>query len=358
MLQSAASLAAYENPEIMQQKMADMLRGIQKYQNTKIPPISRPHTVIWQQGSVRLLRLSMIEAARDGAGPGRPLLLIPSLINGWEILDLLPDYSFARFLAQAGFDVYVCDWGDLRDDPEIKSIENLLRERLEPIVHLLSRLTSQPVMMAGYCMGGLLMAGVLPRVMDEVAGCAYLATPWDFHVHHPHLTKLVEKWAPQMAPFLMTSDFLPNMQIQSLFAMVDPEMAIRKFSNFCSLASGSPQEISFVATEDWLRSGRDLPRDMAVECIRDWYLSNLPGQGAWKVGEDAITPKILSGRKSIVVAPRRDKVVETASAAALYQKLGKNCSYLEPDIGHIGMMVSPRARAEVWEPLRDWLCNL
>jgi polyhydroxyalkanoate synthase len=45
------------------------------------------------------------------AGRGIPLLLVPSLINRWYVLDLRTGASLVEALVGAGFDVWCLDWG-------------------------------------------------------------------------------------------------------------------------------------------------------------------------------------------------------------------------------------------------------
>src|SRR5512138_2888693 len=42
---------------------------------------------------------------------GAPLLLVPSLINRWYVLDLRPGASLVEALVGAGIDVWCLDWG-------------------------------------------------------------------------------------------------------------------------------------------------------------------------------------------------------------------------------------------------------
>lgn len=362
LLQAATSLAATSEAETRATKMAAMLRGIQKYQRSLLPPITRPHTVVWQRGAARLLRLTTGSSQAKQTTRARrlerrrPVLLIPSLINGWEILDILPtETSFARDLLARGHDVYVIDWGDLRDDPEIATMSALLRTRLQPMVELLAGLSGQKIDLIGYCMGGLLMAGAYPFVQSWVDRLVFMATPWDFHAGEPHLTRLVRMLGPYLLMTVSTNAFLPNSRIQSLFALVDQDMAIAKYGRFATLPDDDPQARLFVGVEDWLQSGRDLPSDIARTCLQHWYLENRIAQGQWQVDGVAITAKLLSPSRSLVIAPRHDQLVEVQTAAALAETLGRHATLMTPNCGHIGLMTSPRAKGTVWAPLADWL---
>ena len=69
-----------------------------------------PRDTLFREGTAALYRFRSAEGAAPR--PNRaPLLLVPSLINRWYVLDLRPGASLARALVDAGFDVYCLDWG-------------------------------------------------------------------------------------------------------------------------------------------------------------------------------------------------------------------------------------------------------
>lgn len=347
MIQSILYSGVQQTSTEVQQKIAAMIVGIQKYQRCDVPPIRRRMTSVWTSGVSRLLRVPGRRTA-----DARPVLLIPSLINGWEIFDILPHRSFARFLVASGFDVYILDWGDTAADPDVTSLDKLLRDRLAAAVGNLSEISGQNVVVMGYCMGGVLMAGAMPFMAHHITRAVYLATPWDFHVGDPQLTHLVQGWVPSVGLLLNTTPVLPNAQVQALFAMIDPDMAAQKFARFGALRANDPEFLTFIAIEDWLRSGRDLPGQLAYGCLRDWYIHNKTAQGTWSVAGTRITPDVLRCASSVVVVPQRDRLVEPQTAQALFDIIGPGHAVcMTPDIGHIGMMSSVRAEKLVWQGL-------
>ena len=66
-----------------------------------------PKDVVWQRGRTQLWHYR-----NDNVRYGPPLLIIFSLISRSYILDLTPGNSFVEQLLEAGFDVYLLDWGE------------------------------------------------------------------------------------------------------------------------------------------------------------------------------------------------------------------------------------------------------
>lgn len=71
-----------------------------------------PKDVVWRQGRSRMWRYRS-----DKVTLGPPLLIVFSLVSKSRILDLTPGNSFIERLVDAGFDVFMVDWGvpDERD---------------------------------------------------------------------------------------------------------------------------------------------------------------------------------------------------------------------------------------------------
>jgi len=74
----------------------------------KGPPAvgTTPHTVVWTENKWRLLRFSPPTPRFK-----TPVLLVPSLINRWYVLDLGPSRSLIEWLVAQGHDVFCIDWG-------------------------------------------------------------------------------------------------------------------------------------------------------------------------------------------------------------------------------------------------------
>ena len=81
---------------------AKALEGLAKYESAPRAEPRPPKPVIAQQGPAKL---------RDYGGMGRPLMLIPSLINPPSILDLDEEVSLADALSRTGRRVMLLDWG-------------------------------------------------------------------------------------------------------------------------------------------------------------------------------------------------------------------------------------------------------
>jgi poly[(R)-3-hydroxyalkanoate] polymerase subunit PhaC len=341
----AEAVAAALDREVAR-RAAGFAAGLEAYRRHpyRRPPLRAP--VCWQEGNARLL-----DYGAAGAGPA--VLLVPSLINRFTILDLLRECSFVGHLARAGLRPLVLDWGEPGERERSFALADYISGPLEAALAAAAALAGGPVGLLGYCMGGLLALALALRRPQLVASLALLATPWDFHAERPaqarFLATLIE-WLPAL---LGPTEPVPVWVIQGLFMALDPFLAERKFVHFAWLDMAGEAARSFVALEDWINDGVPLAQRVALECARAWYRDNEPGRLCWEVAGMPVEPQEL-GVPALVVLPSRDKIVPPRSAAPL-AALIPGAGVLRLPFGHIGMMASAGAPAAVWRPLADWL---
>jgi polyhydroxyalkanoate synthase len=312
-------------------------------------PFRRPAPgvpVVWRQGAVQLL-----DYGPGGTGPA--VLVIPSLINRYYVLDLLPEQSFLRCLAEAGLRPFVIDWGEPGAAEREFTLTDYIAGPLDNAAEQVSALARRPVAILGYCMGGLLASALALRRPADTACLALLATPWDFHAERKVQARLLGELAASLPRFLGVSEPLPVAVIQTLFLALDPFLAERKFIRFGALDQDGAAARAFVALEDWINDGVPLARQVAVECAQSWYRDNAPAHGLWEVGGRPMRPKDLEV-PTLVVLPRRDRIVPPRSAEPLASAI-PGAEVLRPPFGHIGMMASSDAPATVWQPIVQWL---
>jgi polyhydroxyalkanoate synthase subunit PhaC len=341
----AERVAAALDHEIAR-RAAAFFDGLEAYRRQPYRHRAASAPVLWRDGGARLL-----DYGRGGRAPA--VFIVPSLINRYYILDLLPERSFVHHLAAVGLRPLVLDWGEPGAAERGFILDDYIANRLASALSAAVAAGGRPVALAGYCMGGLLaLAASLGRPAD-VAGLALLATPWDFHAERQAQAGLLASLVEWLPLFIGRRDVVPVSVIQSLFLALDPFLAERKFIRFASLDPESEASRSFVALEDWINDGMPLARGVAVECARSWYRDNAPARGLWRVGGRTVRPQELP-MPALVVLPSRDRIVPPASATPLAAAIPR-ATVLEPPFGHIGMMASAEAPAAVWQPIAEWL---
>ncbi len=298
--------------------------------------------VRWREGTTRLL---------DYGGDGPVVLFVPSLVNRWTVLDLMPGHSMLRWLVAQGAHPMLLDWGE--PEPAFTLTDYIAGRLVRAMEAVKQENGGGKFVLAGYCMGGTFATAAASLRPDLVSGLALLAAPWDFHAGDiGHLHKISAMCA-LMEPMWRDVATVPVDMLQTLFALDDPTAVAEKFRRFGQLDPAGAAACLFVALEDWLNDGVPLSGATARDCLREWYRDNLPARGAWLVAGLAIDPGSIR-MPAFVAVPRRDRIVPPESARALASRLPV-ATVLEPDAGHVGMTAGRSAPAMLWEPLRDWL---
>jgi len=324
---------------------AELLDGIARYRahpwrrDLPTPP------AIWQEGGSRLL---------DYGGQGPTLLAVPSLVNRAEVLDLAPGASLLRHLAGAGCRVLLLDWGEPGVVERGFTLTDYVAGRLERALAVAAGLNG-PVILLGYCMGGLLALAAAQRRPERVAALALLATPWDFHAEGAAQPQALAALLPALAP-AMAGGALPVDLLQALFALLDPFGVIEKYRAFARLDPASARAERFVALEDWLNDGVPLAAAVATECLAGWYGANDPARGAWRIAGEAVDPAAIACPAFLAI-PARDRIVPPASALALAARL-PGATVHQAAAGHVGMVAGQGAERALWRPVIEWTKSL
>jgi polyhydroxyalkanoate synthase subunit PhaC len=303
-------------------RLARVLAGLARYQQA--PPA--PPRTAWPE----IARVGGV-ALRAGAATGAPLVLVPSLINPPDVLDLGPGQSLAAHLAGAGWRPLLIDWGA---QPEPLGLAALVAERLVPLLASLGR----PVPLIGYCLGGTLAlaaarAGVASRV-------ALLAAPWRFGGYGAAARAALGDWWVQAATIAAPLGVVPMDLLQPAFWSLDPTALAAKYER---LAGADTAIVAgFAQLEDWANGGAPLSMAAAAD------LAALYQAGATGLGGDGLPAVPL-----LDVVALNDRIVPATAALTAPGDQHR----LEIAGGHVGMVVGRRARETLWEPLTHWLAG-
>ena len=138
--------------------------------------------------------------------------------------------------------------------------------------------------------------------------------------------------------------------LQTSFWRLDPRRTIAKFEAFAALPPASADASAFVAREDWANDGAPLTCAAGRELFEEFFGSDRPGSGCWRVDGAMVDPGSIACPVLDVVSAS-DRIVPAASASGIGERM-----VLE--LGHVGMIVGRRARTSLWEPLSDWLSRI
>ncbi len=339
-------------------RSAGFLTGLERYRHHPYRRDVTDPAALWSEADARLLDYGETAPggpSMPGSARGRPVLFVPSLVNRGYILDLSARTSLLRWMAGQGFRPLLLDWGRPGDADRGYTLTDYV-VRMERALDTAIAETGGPMPVVGYCMGGLFVAALAQRRPKDVSAAVFMATPWHFHAADTEtVDRLVGAMTP-LLPLIREWGELPVDGIQTLFAGLDPLLALNKFTRFARLDLSSAKAEAFVALEDWLNDGIPLAGPVAEECIAGWYGENTPANGAWLIADTPVDPTQIR-QATLHLIPQQDRIVPPESARALATAI-PDALQIDPPLGHIGMVVAGRAPQLIWRALADWLAGV
>jgi class III poly(R)-hydroxyalkanoic acid synthase PhaC subunit len=334
------------------QRQQEMLEGVRQYlhYNQDADSYPAPPETVWSSHAAKLYHYP----SQGITPPKHPLLIIPSLINRYYILDLSEERSLVRYLAAQGHDVYLLDWGTPGASEQAFGLEEYVAQVLAPSAEFVRDKHDTSPSVAGYCMGGLIALILASQRPDLVARLVLLATPWNFHAQDNPQARFSEERISTLESMLSQAPCVPGEVILYLFYLRDPWRFQQKFRDFPHIKNKAARQY-FSAVERWANDCVPLPRKVAVESFIHCQHRNLPYLGQWRVGGTLITPSTID-IPTLIAAPHNDRIVSPGSALALAEQLPR-VKLHQPKTGHIGMITGSRRLSQLWQPLQTWLAD-
>lgn len=315
-----------------------------------------PFDVVEQEGGTRLLRMG--RGPRAAHRPQVPVVLVPSLLQRWYILDLVAETSLVGALLEVGLDVFVVDWGDLGDESCLTWDDVIGRlGRLRKRAMKLARPRARPrtSLLVGYSQGATVAAISAALEPESVAALVDLAGPIDFAAAEKSalgpLTRLC--FADQLAD----AGGVPAGAFRAAVAAMHP--GATALSMFSALAHpDAATRAHFLALERWANDAVALP----PEVLRVW-LGRLYQENALACGRLVVAGKRVDlsavRAPTLVVTAERDTICPPASAAALLALVGTtDVTHRVVPGGHVSGIAGPGSAEALHRPLAAWLVGV
>jgi polyhydroxyalkanoate synthase len=308
------------------------------------PPVGvTPHTVVWAENKWKLMRFG------TGRGPYKtPVLLVPSLINRWYVLDLGPGRSLIEWLVARGHDVFCIDWGTPGDEDRYLTWDDIAGRYVGRAVRVAARYgRSGDVHVLGYCLGGTLATSYVAAFPDRVASLLALAAPIDFE-HAGIMSQWTRTPTFDVGAIVEAFGNVPWRLMQASFQMMKPTLPAQKLVALADRAWDDEFLEGFLATERWGTDNVSFPGACYARYITELYRENRLVRGGFSV---AGRPSRLEAIHcpTLALAFADDHIVPLASAQPLIDRISTADKHLEVMRGgHVGAVVSRKAADRLW----------
>lgn len=306
-----------------------------------------PHDTIFRDGTASLLHFRSTQAT-----PGRPVLLVPSMINRWYVMDLHEKASVANSFVEAGFDTYLLDWGVPRDEDRYITWDDVI-SRLHRFVKRVVRVTGEDkIGVLAYCMGAT-VSGIYTALHPEhVATFVNLAGPFDFSEAGRLGTMTDPEWFDATA-IAAAGNVAPS-QMQGGFILLRPTSEIGKWVTWLDKLHKPEAKAAFEALNTWASDNIPFPAAAYETYITELYQANNLVQGKHyvhgrRVDLANITCPVMT------IATSRDHICPPHAAKGLHDNVGSKIKEMViVKGGHVGAVVGSRASKDLYPQMTAW----
>lgn len=305
--------------------------------------------VIDQEGPFKLLHYEPLTEQRYRT----PILIVYAWINRPFVLDMEKDISVVRKYLNAGFDVYMTDWGYPERADRYLTLDDYFYFLGSNIDTIKRRANVPNLTLHGYCLGGTLSAAYTAISQEGVRNLILQATPIDFDT-----SNTINLWSKSLDVDKLVDAFgmAPGQFLNIGFIMVNPiNLIIGKYKGLLDMLDSKEDTASFLRMDRFIFDSPHIPAETYRQYIREWYKENRLIKGTFealgqKVDLRAIEVPVL------VLAATYDHIAPPESQKSILDIVSsRDKDVYEIRKGHIGITTSRSSHKEFWPKVVEWI---
>ncbi|WP_179403272.1 PHA/PHB synthase family protein [Burkholderia guangdongensis] len=115
-------------------------------------------SVVYENDLIQLIQYSPM----TGKVKAVPLLVVPSVVNKYYILDLTPETSLVRYLVSQGFTVFIVSWRNITPQLQGRTWDDYVGDGVLKAIEVAREISGcEQINAVGYCVGGALLSSAL-----------------------------------------------------------------------------------------------------------------------------------------------------------------------------------------------------
>lgn len=306
--------------------------------------------VVWERDRAKLYRYRSAQRRHT-----TPLLLTMSLVSTADVFDLRPHNSFVAYLLQAGFDVFLLDWGIADERDADNGLDTYVDQYLPQAVDASTTVTgSEAVDIVGYCFGGVLGMLYAATQPHRVRRLVVMAAPVDWSDMGP-LVAMTQNGRLEPEELLDSTGNVPAATIKAAFRMLQPTAMIAGYASLAQHLDNDAFVDQFRCVGAWAGAHVPFPGACFAQLTRALVRENALVNGTTVVGERTVDLADVTSPLLCIVA-EHDHICPPAAAAPVVELVGsKTARLVRVRGGHIGLMVSRSASKVTLPTVVDFL---
>ncbi|MDF3833410.1 alpha/beta fold hydrolase [Cupriavidus basilensis] len=291
--------------------------------------------------------IELIQYAPAGAEVWRePVLIVPSWIMKYYILDLQPHDSMVRYLVEQGHTVFMISWKNPGAEARDLGLADYLRLGVLAALHAVQeRCPDTRIHAAGYCLGGTLLSICAAALSRDGSGAplqslTVFASETDFS-EPGELGLFIDSSALSALDAMMRRQgYLDGPQMAAAFQMLHSRDLVwsRMMSEYLLGKRLRPNDL-----ESWNRDLTRLPFRMHSECLHKLFLDNDLAEGRYCVDGRPVALSDI-GMPIFAVGTEHDHVSPWRSVYKLHLLTPAPLTFLLTSGGHNAGIVSEPSR--------------
>ncbi|MEQ8171804.1 MAG: alpha/beta fold hydrolase [Candidatus Eremiobacterota bacterium] len=312
-----------------------------------------PKETVYEESSLKLYRYTPVKEQLHDT----PLLIIPSLILRYYIMDLIKSHSLIENLVGNGIDTYLLDWGIPGDEHGHLTFDYYIDTFMRRAVRKVSRLTGKKkINMLGQCLGGTLACVYTSLYEEQINKLVCLTTPVDFQdagilalwtrKEHMNIDKVVDSFGSTIP-----ADF-----IHSCFQFLDVKATVERYKKLYNNVLDDNFLFYYKALDQWINDKIPFPAQVFRKFIGELYQENLLSKGDFKINGKAAELKNITCPVLNIVA-EFDHVFPEKSAKAINSLVGGPVDYHVISAGHVTLVALFPQREETFRLISTFLTH-
>jgi polyhydroxyalkanoate synthase subunit PhaC len=314
-------------------------RGVEQFAPGQQVAIT-PGQVVFKNQLIELIQYEAATPVVDA----EPVLIVPSWIMKYYILDLRPEDSLVKYLVEQGHTVFMLSWKNPDSADRDLGLDDYLELGVMAALQAVRSIYPKTrVHAAGYCLGGTLLAVAAAALGDKspdlLKSLTLLAAQVDFHEPGELGLFIDESQIAFLEDLMAERGYLDGRQMAGAFQLINSkDLVWSKLVHEYLMGAHT----AMTALRAWNADATRLPARMHSEYLRRLYLHNDLAEGRYQVNGELVNLANIR-LPSFVLATEWDHVSPWQSVYKFHRLSSAPVSFVLTSGGHNVGIVNPPA---------------